>query len=185
MNAKKDLKPIVKKLLKGKKTNVLYINEKEKYSKERFVYVSKGYDFLENIAAVRVFVQKKYDVNWNTLELLLKLMGYKVFTRLMFSQTPRNFTDSRWNSFKEKGLVNVVADHEDVEKVLYSLNTKGRKIVISFYEYLSGEKKIPEDAKNNPLADSDRQVAYDKRKLELIKQMNKLEVPEHIKFLYE
>lgn len=185
MDAKKDLKPITKELLKGKKVNVLYANEDDKYSKERFVYVSRGYDFLENIAAVRVFVQKKHDIGWNTLELLLKLMGYKIFTRPMFSEAPRNFTDIRWKHFKARGYVSLVSDHEQADKRIFRLSTKGRNIVISFYEYLSGERKIPLDGRYNPLANSKKQVAFDKKKMELIKKMSKLPVPEHKRYLFE
>ena len=112
MDAKKDLRPSVKKDLKGKKTNVLYINKVDKYSKERFVYVSRGYDFLENISVVRAY------------------------------------------------------------------------IVIEFYEYLSGEKKIPEDKYKNPMAHPDKQIPFDRKKMELIKKLNKLEVPEHKRFLF-
>jgi hypothetical protein len=184
MDAKKYLRPSIKKDLKGKKINVLYVNTNDKYSKERFVYVSRGYDFLENISVVRAYIQKKHDISWFTLEILIKLMGMKIFSRIMFSEIPKNFSASRWNSFKEKGYVNTIMDHELTEKRLYSLNTKGRNIVIEFYEYLSGEKKIPEDKHKNPMAHPDKQIPFDRKKMDLIKKLNKLEVPEHKRYLF-
>jgi len=185
MDAKIDLKKNVKEGLKGKTISVIYVNKDDKYSRKRFVYVSKGYDFLENISTIRTFVQKKNNIDWVTLEVLFKLMGYKVFSRLMFSDTPKSFTHTRWRRFKNKGYINLVMDHHDAEQRLYSLNTKGRNIVISFYEYLSGEKKIPEDGSRNPMENTNKRVAYDRKKMELIKKLNKLEVPEHKRYLYE
>jgi hypothetical protein len=75
-------------------------------------------------------------------------------------------------------------DHEAYDKRIYCLNTIGRNIVVTFYEYLSGEKKIPEDSKFNPLANKSNLVKFDKKRMEMIKKLNKLEVSEHNKHLF-
>ena len=167
----------------AKGVKILFQEDKEKYSKSQFAQIYKGYDFLENLLTVRTYIQKHYAIDFATLELLLKLMGMKVFTRAEYAEAPRDFGFLRFNTFLELGYVNIVSDHYDVEKRLFTLSTKGKNIVTNFYMYLSGEKKIPEDAVNNPMANSKKQVAYDKKKLELIKKMNQLPMPEHFKKL--
>lgn len=168
--------------LKG--MQVVFNEEKEKYSKAQYAQVYKGYDFLENLLTVRTFVQKKYDIDWPTLELLLKLMGMQIFTRAEYSKIPKDFGFSRFNSFKELGYINLLSDHYDIEKRLFTISTKGRNIVINFYKYLSGEKRIPENLSQNPMAKKKKDVAYDKKKMKMIKIMNQLPIPEHTKKLF-
>lgn len=162
---------------------VIFQEDQEKYSKKQFLQIYKGYDFLENLLTVRTYIQKHYDIDFPTLELLLKLMGMKVFTRAEYGAVPKDFGFNRFNTFLELGYINLVSDHYDVEKRLFSLNTKAKNIVVNFYAHLSGEKKIPEDGRNNPMFNKKKQVAYDKKKVELIKRLNQLPVPKHFKKL--
>ena len=184
MNAKNELDETIQKSLKGSKISINYLHKEDKYSKVRYYQVYKGYDFLVNINTVRVYVQKKNKIDWFTLELLLKLMALKVFSYDSFKEIPKNFHLNRWNNFLKLGYVNLVMDHNSYQKKIYCLNTIGRNIVISFYEYLSGEKKIPEESSLNPMANKATQLKYDKKKMEMIKKLNKAEVPEHNKYLY-
>ena len=154
-----------------------------KYSKTQFVEVYKGYDMLENLFTVRTFLQKKYAIDHYLFEILLKLMGMKVFSRAQYVKLPKPFNYKRLQNMIDTGLINQIMDHTDSEKRLYTLNTKGRNIVIHFYKYLSGELKIPEKSKFNTMAKKSA-CPYDKKKMELIKQMNKLPVKDHIKTLY-
>tara|TARA_B100000809_G_scaffold209592_1_gene212628 strand:+ start:2238 stop:2795 length:558 start_codon:yes stop_codon:yes gene_type:complete len=184
MNAKKDLDKGIQKSLKGESIRVNYLQEEDKYSKDRYHQVYKGYDFLGDISTVRAFIQKKHDIDWNTLELLLKLMALKVFSFDSFKDVPKRFHLNRWSEFLTWGYVNLIMDHEAYDKRIYCLNTIGRNIVVTFYEYLSGEKKIPEDSKFNPLASKSNLVKFDKKRMEMIKKLNKLETPEHNKHLF-
>lgn len=185
MNAKKDLPKETQDALKGKSINIIYTDEKDKYSKKRFVYVSRGYDFLGRLYVVRTYIQKRYNLDRHALELLLMLMELKVFNRKMFADLPRPFKFARFNTFIEEGYVNLVMDDEKTENRIYTLSTKYRNIVMKFYHYLSGEEKIPEDSVHNPLANKNTQIPFDRKKLEMIKRLNKLEVPKHKRFLFE
>jgi len=164
--------------------NVTFQEEKLKYSKAQFLQIYKGYDFLENIFVVRTYIQKHYKIDWPTLEMLIKLMGMKIFTRAEYGETPKEFTFARFNSVLELGYINILSDHTDVEKRLFTLNTKGKNIVINFYKMLSGERKIPEGGTNNPMAHKGKQVRFDKKKLDLIKKMNQTPIKEHNKKLF-
>jgi len=156
---------------------------KLKYSKMQFVEIYKGYDMLEDLFTVRTYIQKKYNIDHYLFEVLLKLMGMKIFTRLEYSKLPKPFNYKRLQNMIDTGLVNLVSDHWDVEKKLYSLNTKGRNIVIAFYKHLSGEVPIPENSRFNVMANKNKNTPYDKKKMEVIKQLNKTPIPEHKKFL--
>lgn len=184
MNGKKILKKEVNEILKGKNIGVL-CEENDKYSKRRFIHIANGYDFLGRWFVVRTYVQKRYDISSQLLELLLALMELKLFTRKMFASLPKHFTYSRWSTFVENGYVSLVMDDPDTEKRIYTLSTKYRNIVKKTYHYLSGEEKIPEDSVHNPMANKKKQVPFDKKKLALIKKLNELETPEHKRYLFE
>lgn len=184
MDVKKDLRLEIQSKLKGQKVAVSYLNDTDKYSKQRFLNVYKGYDMLENLYVVRSFVLKKYNISNQMLEMLLRLMGLKLFTWADFAETPRRFTLNRWSSVMDSGYVNLVMDHKKMEQRIYSLNTKGRNIVVNFYEYLVGEKKIPIEPSKNPMAHKKKQVAFDKKKLAFIKKLNEMEVPKHKKKMF-
>lgn len=182
MASVKEFSKDVQKALKGKGVKVQYLNQEDKYSKERYAFVFKGYDFLEDLFTVRTFIQKKYDIKFNDLELLLKLMGMKIFTRKMYSNVPKFFTHSRLSYFIDRGFVNLIMDDHCADNKVFTLSLKGRAIVTKFYAYLSGEEKIPLNSKHNPMVKSE--TSFDKKKLEVIKGLQGLDVPEHKKYLF-
>lgn len=167
---------------------ILPVNEEghlEKYSKTKFLQVYKGYDMLENLFTVRTFIQKQYKIDSYQFEILLKLMGMRVFSRQQYRDIPKPYNYGKFNNIERTGTINLLQDHYDVEKRLYCLNSKGRNIIINFYKYLSGEKRIPEDGVKNVMAKKSTQLAYDKKKMALIKRMNELPVPDHKKYLFD
>lgn len=177
------LRKNIKDGIKG--TRVAFLEEKEKYSKLQFVRVYKGYDFLENLHTVRSYIQKRYDIDLDTLELLLKLMGLRLFTQADFMWVPKKFGNSRFTTFKKKGFLTLVADHRKSAKRIWGLNMKGKAIVTHFYKCLSGEEKISEDPALNPMFNDKKQVAFDKKKMAIIKELNRTPPPEHFKKLFK
>ena len=167
----------------AKGVDIHFHNEEPKYTRQAFAQIYKGYDFLENLFTVRTYIQKHYNIDFPHLELLLKLMGMRVFTRIEYSEIPRDYGFNRFNTFLREGHIVVLSTHNKVEMRLFTLSTKSKNIVTNFYAYLSGEKKIPEDYVNNPMFNSNKRVAYDKKKAELIKKMNKLPMSPHNKKL--
>ena len=120
----------IKGAIKGTNARVGYRKDKEKYSKKVFIQVYKGYDFLENLLVVRSFIHRKHGVDIGMLELLLKLMAMKAFTRAQYRLLPKQFTYTRLKYLMDAGYVNMVSDHTNTEKRIFALNTKGRNIVI-------------------------------------------------------
>ncbi|SED10924.1 hypothetical protein SAMN04489761_4302 [Tenacibaculum sp. MAR_2009_124] len=184
MSVRKELDKEAQKLLKGTHINPVYANDNDHYSKKRFAYIYQGFDFLENLYVIRTYIQKRYSLDRHILEILLKLMGMKIFTRAQYSEISKSFTYSRWDSILNSGYLNILMDHYNVEERIYTLNPKGRNIVIKFYKYLSGEEKIPEDSVHNPMANKKTQKPFDKKKMDAIKKLNQLDVSEHKKSLF-
>tara|TARA_R110002012_G_scaffold321174_1_gene547899 strand:- start:4962 stop:5525 length:564 start_codon:yes stop_codon:yes gene_type:complete len=182
-SAKSDLSKDANKYSKG--IPVRYESDKEKYSKTKFVQVYRGYDFLENLGTVRQFIQRKYDISWRDLELMLKLFAMKVFSMSDYHATPRYYTHNKFKSALDNGFIQLVSDHNTVVKRLYTLSARNKNIVRKFYAFLSGEEKIPEDSHYNPMAKKNKDYAMDKHRMDLIKRMNQLPVKAHTKRLFE
>lgn len=184
--AKKNLKYVAqgaKKNLKG--VSIVATDEKDKYSTQRYIHIYKGYDILQNLLVTRTYIQKRYNIDWQGLELLLMLMGMRLFTISDYTSLPKDFRYSRFNNVRDRGWVQLVQNHTNPDKRVFGLSSQAKNIVVMFYKCLVGEVKIPERAKDNPMARTKDQKTFDKKKMNLIKKLNKLPVKEHIKRLYK
>ncbi len=173
----------IKKKIKGAK--VVFRESQEKYSKNQFIRIYKGYDFLENLFVVRHYIQRHYEIDLDLLEVLLKLMSLRVFSIQDYIEIPKRYsTTSRFRSIRARGYVIVISDHYHAQKRIFTLSAKSKHIVTNFYQYLSGEKTIPEGRRLNPMARKNPKYVFDNRKMQLIKKMNGEATPEHIKTLF-
>lgn len=170
------------KKLKGCSINLH--EEDEKYSVKQYVQIYKGYDMLQNLHVTRTYIQKRYKIDWILLELLLQLMGLRIFTVTDYTSLPKDFSLSRFRTIREKGWVQIIQDNHSAAHHVYGLSTKGKNICIKFYKILSGEIPIPESGSVNPMAKKSTQNAYDKKKMLLIEKLNKLPTKEHFKTLF-
>lgn len=180
-SARQSLTDSAKEAAKGIK--VSYFEEEERYTKKQFVQIYKGYDFLENFLIVRQYIQKRYDVSLRELEFMLKLMAMRLFTYEDYHNIPRAFSFNYFRTAIDKGFVVLVADHNKTQKRLYTLSTRGKNICIKFYKYLSGEEKIPETGQYNPMAVKGDQQEFDRKRMMLIKKLNKLPMKSHFRKL--
>lgn len=155
----------------------------EKYSKVKNLEFFMGYDLLENMMIARPYIQKRYNIDLGLLELLLYLSPKQYFTQKDYAEMPKQFKYCSIKNLISTGFVGILQTGGDMSKHLYSVNRKGSEIVHHFYEILSGEKKIPEDY-TNPLARKKTRTPFDKKKMDLIKQINLLPAPEKKKALY-
>lgn len=169
----------------AKKLKISLHDDKTTYSKQQYVQIYKGYDAWENVLLVRAYIQKHYDIDWSCLELLLKLMGMRVFTIKDYHELPRSFTYARFATVRERGYVQLVQDSNFAERQIYTLSTKYKNACVNFYKMLAGEKPIPEEVHNNIMARKIGQRTIDKKRMELIKKLNQLPTKEHFKKLYE
>lgn len=172
-----------KKNLKGVSINLAEDNDK--YTLNRAIQIYRNYDLLENLLVTRSYIQKRYSIDWQGLELLLKLMGMRIFTIKDYTELPKDFSYTRFRNALERGWIQLIQDHNSAQYRVYGLSTKAKNIVVRFYKTLFGEEKIPEDGRINPMAKKSAQIAFDKKKMDLVKKLNKLPNKLHFKKLYE
>lgn len=154
-----------------------------KYSKTLHLEFFVGYDLLENFIVARPYIQKRYKIDLGLLELLLYLSPKQFFTQKDYAEMPKQFKYCSIKNLMNTGFVSIVQNGESLDRHLYRVNRQGSEIVRHFYEILSGEKKIPENQRN-PLSRNKTRTPFDKKKMDLIKQINLLPAPEKKKALY-
>lgn len=156
---------------------------KEKYSKLKNLEFFPGYDLLENLLVARPYIQKRYKIDLGLLELLLYLSPKQYFTQKDYAEMPKQFKYCSIKNLMNTGFVGIVQTGGCLSDHMYHVNRHGSEIVRHFYEIISGEKKIPEDY-TNPLARKKTRTPFDKKKMDLILQINQLPAPEKKKALY-
>lgn len=175
------------KAMKKQKMVIKYAANKNsktgKYSKTLHLEFFAGYDMLENMIVARPYIQKRYNIDLGLLELLLYLGPKQYFTQSDYAEMPKQYKYRSIKNLIGTGFVSIVKNGEHLGKHIYKVNRQGSEIIRHFYEVLSGEKKIPERAEN-PLARKRTATAFDKKKMDLIRQINQLPAPEKKKSLY-
>jgi len=159
-------------------------SKKDKYSKALHLEFFCGYDLLENLIVARPYIQKRYEIDRQLLELLLYLGPKQFFTQEDYGKMPKQFKYGSIKNLLATGFVNIVQNGDCLSSHLFRVNRKGSEIIRHFYEILSGEKKIPEVPYRNPLARTTTRTAYDKKRMDLIKKINELPAPDSKKPLY-
>lgn len=157
---------------------------KVKYTKQRTLGFYQGYDFLENSIVIRQYVQNRYKININTLEMLLFLFPKNFFSHSDYKVMPKQFQYRKIDSMIELGLISIVVPGKNRGYHIYSLSRQAKEIVKIYYEYLSGEKKIPEDPKINPWVRK-TVIPIDKKKMDLIKILSKQEPSDTKKAMFK
>lgn len=154
-----------------------------KYDKRKSLTIFHGYDLLENMLVVRHFVQRHYGITLMLLEILLYLAPKQYFSQQDLFEMPRDFRFNRIDFLLKEKHIAIASKGKNRGEHVYTLSTKSRNIVVKFYKLLSGEEKIPETPRENPMA-KNHGTAIDKIRMELVKKVNALQVSETKKALY-
>jgi hypothetical protein len=159
--------------------------DRVKYEKKHYAEIVLGYDMLENLMLVRTYIQKKYEIRFKLLELLLFLAPKQFFTQADYKEIAKNYTYGRIDNIVDSGFVKIMTLGESKGRHLYTLSPIGKTMIAEFYKCLFGEKKIPtERLRDNPLASKSANI-YIQKKFALIKQMNQLPVSETKRQFFE
>jgi len=182
--------PFAKKAMKAKKISVKIDRQTdkgvEKYSKRNFLHVHQHYDAFENFLVVRRYVQQRYNISIFAFEIMLYLYPKQYFTTRDFAAFPKPLRFKRVQDLmKEDMCVRISVGKKITYDDIFTLSKRCKSIVKEFYHCLSGEKKMPEEAWANPLARTVGNSPYDRKAFRVIKSLNKMEVPESRKALYE
>lgn len=166
-----------KKMIKSEKMRLRLNNMGERtddrYNKKDFLRAYKGYDAFENFMLVRAYIQKKYDIHFSTLELLLFLFPKQFFTQEDYGSISKQYTIRNIKSLLAADMIIISSRGKGFYTHLYTLSNKSRRIVFSFYDMLSGGVPIPTDKRFNKMAGPNANAA-DKKKLEMIKKLQSI-----------
>ncbi len=141
---------------------------KKKYTDVQLIRFREGYDLLETLYIVRIYIESKYGVNIRILEILLAFYGKKLFTYLDYKDMPRVHGYCAFTLLLREGYFVMVIKQKTREKSVYRLTRKASEIVEEFYELLSGEREYPQELKDK----FKKKTPYDKIKGSLIKKLN-------------
>jgi len=187
----KDLSPEVQQLLRDRDYHVKKIIKASdkgvlKYDKAKWAYIIEGYDLLENFLVARQVICKRYKIKIGLLEVLLHFSSSRnrYFTQKQWAVVPKQLAYSRLESMMTKEFVAIQSKGEHLGDHIYTLSAKSQTLVRTFYQYLSGEKPLPEkDIRACPQKRKDA-TEFDKKVFSFIEKVNTLTKDEKLKKLY-
>ncbi|TSE11298.1 hypothetical protein [Aquimarina algiphila] len=156
---------------------------KRKYNHSVF-HLNDHYNFLEYLLVVRIHLQKKYNISWRRLEFLLYLFPKQFFTYYDFVEFPAPYNMRRIKEMTQDGFVEKFENRKKKGQgmTIYCLTRRGKQIVTDFYQYLSGEKKLPLGKLYSPLMAEKPNI---QRTLKMQKMIKKLATQDGLRFKIE
>lgn len=102
-------------------------------------------DYLKEYRVVRRWMQNKYDLKIEELEILLYLYSEKLFTFYDFRKmcVSLGIGIRKFKVLKEKEWIHLWQDKHRGQFRQYELTAKGRKAIGSMYKKLNGEEPLP------------------------------------------
>jgi len=121
-----------------------------KYRKELIVEVN--YNYLQYLGVVRIYLQSKYKLSFEDIELLLYLYTKNYFTKKDYRRFPCSWGFKRFNRLvQDEFIVKLSLVPERTRGCVFMLSIKAKTMVKDFHETLSGEKPIPTNPRHNPI----------------------------------
>ena len=161
---------------KNKYRHVKFRSKRDKRKKET-IALKTSLDFacMQYMGVVRHYIQRKHNLMFRELELLLYLYPVQFWSKKDYSTFPHTFSTRTVKTLFKKGLCEPAFDNVGPisEKQTYRLSKYAKRIVAAFYDHLHLEKTIPEDAQNNPLFRADV-APIDQMKAKAICQLNQV-----------
>lgn len=157
---------------------------KKRYTKQRILYYSNSYDFLQYQIIVRPYVCKRFKIEVRMLELLLYIYPLNYFTNEDYKVAVRPYSLHSIKTMVKLGFVKIIVKGYNAAEHVYTLTHQAKNIVSLYYKYMSGERKMLDNDQRNPLTKKIKITTHDKKRMEMIRVLNQLEVPETKKRLY-
>ena len=119
--------------------------------------ITLDYSSLQYLGVIRPFIQKKFNVTYSELELLLFLVPLGIWSVEDYQEFPHRYSTRTIKSVFNKGFCYAMFDKYAFNSKYQTYNTtkQAKRIVRDFYEYLHMEKTIPESPNRNPLMRAD------------------------------
>lgn len=144
----------VKHITKNKFRMLKYRTKEERERmNSQTINVNLDYSCLRNLGIVRNYFQKKHNLTFRELELLLFLYGMQLWSQHDYYKFPHSFTTRKIKSLFDRGFIEpIFEDYSfDSKKQVYRLTSRSKCLIRNFYQYLHEEKPIPESSGLNPL----------------------------------
>lgn len=123
------------------------VGKKKKYSRKRKEHLKafrNGHDLLQYNIVVRPYIKRRFKIEKDVeLDILLYLYPIQYFTVKDYNFLPMRESGYTVPVMIEKGYLRTFINPTGAAKIL-TLTDFAIKIVRSYYEYLSGEKTIPD-----------------------------------------
>ncbi|MDT0554044.1 hypothetical protein [Urechidicola vernalis] len=162
------------------KNYILKRSKSKKYKKELIVEVN--YNYLQYLGVVRIYLQNKYNLKFEDIELLLYLYPINYFTRKDIRRFPCSWGYKRLNRLiQEDYIVKLSSVPARTRGCVFMLSIKAKNLVRNYHELLSGEKSIPNCPQHNPIFRKDTNTyrstarAIMEEMRELLKDQNRWE----------
>lgn len=117
------------------------------------ITVSLDYDTLQYLGIVRSYVQKKHNITISVLELMLFLYPLGVWSKQDYNKFPHRYNTRNIEVLINKGYIEPMFAEHSVKSSsqTFRLSRVAKRAVRDFYEYIHGEKTLPEETRTNPL----------------------------------
>lgn len=172
-------------MLKRDRVKLKKSPDPDKYSraKAKEVNLYEGYDMLEHFLIARQYICKRYKIKIGLLEVLLHFAAPKnqFFSQKDWVLVPKQLAYSRLQPMLDKGFVSIQSEGANLAEHLFTLSNQGFAIVRGFYQYLSGERIMPE--RYTPQSKPDA-CAFDKKAFNFIQKVNSEPKNDKLKPLY-
>lgn len=135
-------------------------------------------NFLKYFRVMKYYMQVRYELNNQDLEMLFFLLDENLFSAQTFKEYNNIFPwdKDRFRSLVKRGWIEKWRT-EGMDKnrwALYKVSKKGKRAIDTFYKMLNGEEDIPMNPQLNPLLRSSRfvhkTVAVEMRRIQIKKK---------------
>jgi hypothetical protein len=141
------------------RVNVLPTRKGMAYTKENpkhKLWFEAGYSFLQYNIVVREYILRRYQIKKDIeLDIMLYLMPFQFFTQEDFMVLPVRSKGYNMKKLIALGFIEKKVPRSKKAGAIYAVTPHSKRIVMDYYQYLSGEKVLKDDSYTNPFRDKE------------------------------
>lgn len=142
-------------------------------------------DYMKYFKLARYYVQAKYKISLEELEILLYLYSEDYFGRKEYAwyANLHSYAQQRMDPLLDKGMIEVFRRRRGAKREIYCLSDLARAACRMFYKTISGDHLYPENATSNPLFKVNidkKDIKFKKAMLDMNAATKQLRHPAHV-----
>jgi len=142
-------------------------------------------DYMKYFKLARHYIQAKYKISLEELEILLYLNSEDYFGRREYAwyANLHSFAQQRMDPLLDKGMIEVFRRKHGSQREIYCLSSLARSVCRAFYKTISGDHLYPENELSNPLFKKNidkNDIKFKKAMLDLNTATKQLRHPSHV-----